>query len=263
MVDMRSWVVAMIWAEATTMPDSAGPTQQDMVQDAMTSRHASTQAKEQVQRKAKQSEEQKVEKRRKEAKQRAKAKAKKKAEAEAIKKAEAEAKKKAEAEAKKKAEAVAEKKAEAIAEKKAKAEAKKKAEAKAKKKAEAEAKKKAEAKKETKAAARGEARELVGAARRKISVGQYSKAMDMLVRARTLAGETAEVKTLIEKCMRGLRSGQIQDLLNSGKSAMQRKEFSKCISVAKKAMKLDASNYDAAVLLKECREMRDLDEIKF
>jgi eukaryotic-like serine/threonine-protein kinase len=230
-------------------PDSVGPTPQDILLDAPTQRNGSTLAAKEVRRKAAQEKLRKAEKKRKEARERADAKAAKMGDAEARERAEDEKISKAKAE-RREADYYQ-------ALKKSNAEKQKKAEAKALKKTEAEALNKA------KDEARYEAKELVGAARRKVSVGQYSKAMDMLVKARALAGETAEIKTLIEKCMKGLRSGQIRDLLNSGKSAMQRKEFSKCISAAKDAMTLDAANYDAAVLLKECREKRDLDGMKF
>ena len=227
---------------AANSPDSADLAQQS--QDVLTLRHGSLQAEAEVRNRAEQERNRKAEeKKRKEAKEKAAAKAKKKAEAKATEKAEAETKKKA----------------------KEKAEAKAKAKAKAKKEAEYEAWKKseAEAQKKAKDEAGNEARKLVSAARRKLSIGRYTAAMDMLFKARVLAGETNEIKTMIEKCMNGLRSRQIQDLLNGGKSALQRKEFSKCISAARKARKLDASNYDAAVLLKECTEKRDLDGMKF
>jgi serine/threonine protein kinase len=227
--------------DATTLPDSVEPARHGIVQNVLTLRHGSAQAEAEARGKGELEEKRKedAEKKRKEA--RAETKAKTIAEAEARERAEDEKISKAKAKAKEEAYYEALKKSKAETQKKAEAEAQKKA----------------------KAVASEEARELVGAARRKLSVGQFSAAMDMLFKARTLAGETTEIRTLIEKCMNGLRSRQIQDLLSSGKSAMQRKEFDKCISAATKVRKLDAANYDAAVLLKECTEKRDLDGMKF
>jgi serine/threonine protein kinase len=163
--------------------------------------------------------------------------------------------------------------------------AKRKADIERRRKAEMERKRKEEAKREAEAARRAEAEaerkaedarrreedrskvsraeRLVSDARSEMGKGRYEKALDKLNEAASSGGETSEVRNLRTQCYAGIKSREVKKLLAQARAALGRKEFDSCMSAAAQAGKLDSGNREAARLLKECKEKKDLEGMKF
>ena len=163
--------------------------------------------------------------------------------------------------------------------------AKRKADIERRRKAEMERKRKEEAKREAEAARRAEAEakrkaeearhreeerskvsraeRLVSDARSEMGKGRYEKALDKLNEAASSGGETSEVRNLRSQCYSGIKSREVKKLLAQASNALQKKDFDSCINAAKRADFLDTSNGQASKLLKECKEKKGLEGMKF
>ena len=87
--------------------------------------------------------------------------------------------------------------------------------------------------------------------------------MDILVKARSLSGESVEIRSLMKKCMVGLQTREVKQFVIEARSAKDRKDYQACVSAAAKAAKLDRGNATAKALMKECKEKKDLEGMKF
>jgi len=194
--------------------------------------------------------------------------ARKAAEEDAAKRAAEEARKaEEEAVARARAEDDARQKAEAASKKKAEMESRRKEEAEARRREEAEAQRQAEVEEERRrneAEARAaKLRELIGGARTEMGKGRFEQALDRLNEAASAGGETSEIKQLRADCYAGIKKRELQKLLAKAKAAAARKDFGSCIESAQQAGKLEPGNVTAEGLLRECKEKKDLEGMKF
>ena len=174
-------------------------------------------------------------------------------------------------EAEKKAQALSEARRKEAEEQKrkaaAEAEAKMKAEAEAKKKAaaEVEAKRKAEAEeaRRREEAAVPKSERLLSQARAEMRKGQYEQALERLASASEAGGAEATIGKLRGECYVGIKSREVKKLLVQAQAGLSGKDYSSCLNAAGKAVKLDPGDATAKALLKECKEKKDLDGMKF
>ena len=93
--------------------------------------------------------------------------------------------------------------------------------------------------------------------------GRYEKALERLNEAAAAGGEDSEIRSLRSKCYAGIKIREVKKLLAQARAALGTKEFDSCMSAATQAGKLDSGNREAAKLLKECKEKKDLEGMRF
>jgi serine/threonine protein kinase len=104
---------------------------------------------------------------------------------------------------------------------------------------------------------------LLSSARSEMRMERYERALDKLNEAAAANGENVEIKNLRSDCYLGIRTREVKGLLAKARAALNRKDFDSCLDAAANAGRLDPGNGEATKVLKECKEKKDLEGMKF